>query len=149
MSATATAPSKTHPRFTNHAEGVVFEPGRGLYWTSDDASSDSVDHADAVASIAKLNERSFGGFTDWRMPTVEELFLLADRSKCNPAIDTDFFPSCRSDWYWTATDDASEPKDEETGHSDYAWIVYFYHGDSDIYDRSDTYRVRAVRGPAR
>lgn len=112
-------------------------------------TTERVDHADAVAAVAKLNGRSFGGFTDWRLPTVEELFLLADRTKCRPAIDTEFFPTCRSDWYWTATDDASEPKDEETGHSDYAWVVDFSYGYSGIDGRYLGNRVRAVRGPAR
>jgi len=137
------------PRFTLHSEGVVHEPARDLHWTQDDITTERVTHADALAAVAKLNEQSFGGFTDWRLPTVEELFLLADRTKYNPAIDTAFFPSCKSDWYWTATDDASEEKDEETGHSDYAWVVHFSHGRSSICNRTYSHRVRAVRGPAR
>jgi hypothetical protein len=136
-------------RFTHHADGIVHEPMRGLYWTANNITDNRVNHADALAAVAKLNEQAFGGFTDWRLPGVEELFLLADRSKCGPAIDTEFFPTCKSEWYWTATDDASEEKDEATGHSDYAWIVDFYDGDSGILRRGSYNRVRAVRGPAR
>lgn len=73
----------------------------------------------------------------WRLPTVEELFLLADRTKFNPAIDKDFFPDCESDWYWTDTVAASP--------SGYAWGVYFSHGSSSWYDQDDVGWVRAVR----
>jgi len=132
-------------RFTQHADGVVYEPARDLHWTQDDVPGGSMTHAEAIAAVEKLNAEAFGGFTDWRLPEVEELFLLADRSRCRPAIDTAFFPTCQSDWYWTATDDASE----DAGHSDYAWIVSFDLGGSDIYDRGRNGRVRAVRGPAR
>ncbi|MBN8798250.1 MAG: DUF1566 domain-containing protein, partial [Stenotrophomonas nitritireducens] len=78
------------------------------------------------------------------MPEVEELFLLADRSRCSPAIDTAAFPTCQSDWYWTATDDASEEKDDDTGYSDYAWFVHFVNGSSNFYGRGYGLRVRAV-----
>ena len=137
------------PRFTIPAEGIVYEPARDLHWTQNDAIDADVNHADALGAVAKLNADAFGGFTDWRLPEVEELFLLADRTRCNPAIDTEFFPACKSDWYWTATDDASEEKSEETGHSDYAWIVYFSGGYSGLDGRDGHDRVRAVRGPAR
>jgi hypothetical protein len=136
-------------RFSNHAEGVVYEPARDLYWTANDVTEERVTHDGALAAVAKLNEQAFGGFTDWRLPEVEELFLLADRSKFRPAINTEFFPSCKSDWYWTATDDASEEKDAETGHTDYAWFVLFSCGGSYLYHRDLNLRVRAVRGPAR
>ncbi|KRG54081.1 DUF1566 domain-containing protein [Stenotrophomonas nitritireducens] len=136
-------------RFTQHADGVVYEPARDLHWTQDDVAGGRMTHADALAAVAKLNAEAFGGFTDWRLPEVEELFLLADRSRCSPAIDITAFPTCQSDWYWTATDDASEEKDEDTGHSDYAWIVYFGYGLSSFSLRGNLNRVRAVRGPAR
>ncbi len=136
-------------RFTQHADGIVYEPARDLHWTQDDVPGGRMTHADALAAVAKLNAEAFGGFTDWRLPEVEELFLLADRSRCNRAIDITAFPACQSDWYWTATDDASEEKDEDTGHSDYAWFVGFGDGGSGIGYRGGDNRVRAVRGPAR
>ncbi|MCG8275371.1 DUF1566 domain-containing protein [Stenotrophomonas sp. NLF4-10] len=136
-------------RFTQHAEGVVYEPARDLHWTQDDVPGGRMTHAAALAAVAKLNAEAFGGFTDWRLPEVEELFLLADRSRCSPAIDVAFFPACKSDWYWTATDDASEEKDEDTGHSAYAWFVDFGGGPSLVGSRVHGLRVRAVRGPSR
>ena len=78
------------------------------------------------------------GFKDWRLPTVEELFLLADRTRHSPAIDTDFFPDTPSDWFWSSTVAASSP-------SDCAWFVYFYGGHSGWDDQDNEACVRAVR----
>jgi len=87
--------------------------------------------------IAEANKKKLGGFDDWRLPTVEELFCLADRSRYNPAIDTDFFPDTKSDWYWTASSGAFD--------SGSAWIVHFDDGGSNAFGRAYDAFVRAVR----
>ena len=89
-------------------------------------------------SIEWAKKLTVAGFTDWRLPTVEELFLLADRTRHSPAIDTTFFPGCTSDWYWTSTPAAYSP-------GDVAWLVRFSYGDSDWSYLSYDHRVRAVR----
>jgi hypothetical protein len=89
----------------------------------------------AKAAVEKLDT---AGFTDWRLPTVEELFLLADRTKHSPAIDTAFFPDCKSEWYWTGTPAAYSP-------GVCAWVVYFYHGDAYWCSQDYGSCVRAVR----
>ena len=90
---------------------------------------------DALEAPGKL---AIGGFKDWRLPTVEELFCLADRTKFNPAIDQDFFPKTPSSWFWSSTVDAESP-------SDYAWDVHFYYGSSGWNDQDYEGFVRAVR----
>ena len=81
---------------------------------------------------------TIGGFKDWRLPTVEELFLLADRTRFDPAIDKDFFPDTPSSWFWTSTLYSSSP-------SGFAWGVYFGDGYS-LYDGQGSEDcVRAVR----
>ena len=91
--------------------------------------------AAAAESVAHLTT---AGFADWRVPTVEELFCLADRTRRMPAIDTDYFPEAPSGWFWSSTLDASSP-------SDYAWGVYFDFGVSGWRGQSGEGFVRAVR----
>ena len=79
-----------------------------------------------------------GGFDDWQLPDVEQLFSLADRTKVSPAIDTDVYPETPSDWFWSITPWASSP-------SGCAWGVHFYDGSADWNGQDDYGFVRAVR----
>lgn len=89
----------------------------------------------AAAAVKKLDTARFD---DWRLPTVEELFLLADRTKGSPAIDTSFFPDCKSDWYWSSTPYASSP-------GVFAWLVGFGFGIASWDGQCYGFFVRAVR----
>jgi hypothetical protein len=117
---------------TDHV--AVIDARTQLMWSAADVR-DRATFADAGAACAAL---TLAGYSDWRLPTVEELFALADRSKRGPAIDTDAFPTCEGGWYWSATVDASAP-------SDLAWGVYFGNGYCGCYDQDSQGRVRAVR----
>ena len=117
---------------TDHV--AVRDNTTGVIWQAGD-SEKRLTHKQAEAYVKKLR---LLGQKDWRLPTVEELFLLADRSKTAPAIDQAYFPTCKSSWYWTGTLYAASP-------ADYAWIVYFYFGHSSWHGRDSDYFVRAVR----
>lgn len=121
---------------------AVHEPARALMWTAADAVDEDVNYDEAQAAIDALNAQAFAGFSDWRLPTVDELYALADRSRFSPAIDTEFFPTTKIDWYWTSTPLAASP-------SDCAWVVYFGDGNVLNGNRDYDHRVRAVRGSAR
>ena len=54
---------------------------------------------DTEAYIKALNDATFGGFSDWRMPTLKELASIADLSQYNPAINTAWFPNTVSSYY--------------------------------------------------
>jgi hypothetical protein len=123
-------------RATAKTHAAVIDQRTGLMWTAKDVGTATFRNAPAL--VADLNANAFAGFTDWRMPTLQELFTLADHSRTSPAIDTDAFPTCKGGWYWTSTPLASSP-------SDFAWCVYFYSGDANANHQGNSGRVRAVR----
>jgi hypothetical protein len=123
--------------------------------------------------IKSLNNSEFGGYTDWRLPTVMELSTLVNWDRIEPSINEDFFLN-------TASENPADDDPENSGDYDfptsnywssnkvvgswedcvdfYVWEVYFFRGGFDYYTlsyddhsqwRCDYDRegyVRAVRG---
>lgn len=53
--------------------------------------------------IAKLNEMTYGGFNDWRVPSQVELRTLIDYSKTSPAFPQEIFKTLIAQDYWCGT----------------------------------------------
>ena len=97
------------------------------------------DGTDTADFIKALNDANFGGFSDWRLPTVKELARIVDRGAYTPAINSEYFPNTVSSYYWSSTTNAD--------CTNYAWRVHFNGGNVSYYVyKSFSYRVRAVRG---
>lgn len=120
MNALSQAIAALPSRFADNGDGTVTDHLLRVMWTKDTLSTANVTQYDAEKICADCR---VGRHEDWRLPDVEELFLLADRSRREPAIDTSFFPDTHSDWYWTQTIAAGAPRA--------AWVVYFDNGFSD------------------
>lgn len=66
----------------------------GLIWeikTND--TSETYIKTEALDYISNLNISSFGGFSDWRLPTIKELAFIMDWGRYDPAIDLTYFPN--------------------------------------------------------
>lgn len=88
--------------------------------------------------IADLNTPpGFGGFTDWRLPTIKELSFIVHSDLTGPAIDQSYFPNTVSSWYWSSTTYAL--------NTDYARYVNFGKGGVSNRGKSGHNYVRAVR----
>jgi hypothetical protein len=92
-------------------------------------------HSEAMTALAGL---SLASFSDWRGATAEEAFLMADRTRFDPAVDPEEYPFIESDWYWTSTVDPESP-------SDYAFYVLFGYGTALLGLQYLRGRVLAVR----
>ncbi|MBF0451464.1 MAG: DUF1566 domain-containing protein [Candidatus Magnetomorum sp.] len=124
---------------------MVLDQTTGLIWEVK-TNDNSVHDRDNMYSyyyldekfIKHLNQDRFGGFSDWRLPKVRELNMLADIQHDQPSIDTNFFPQTIPSDYWSAT-----PHSENKSQG---WCVSFFHGNDTIQSRQSTFHVRAVRG---
>lgn len=61
------------------------------------------DGTDTKDFINALNSERFGGYSDWRMPTVKELSSIVNSGTYYPAINTAYFPNTISFPYWSST----------------------------------------------
>ena len=70
--------------------------------------------------IAALNTKRFGGYSDWRIPTIKELANIMDHSKYSPMINENYFINTKSSRYWSATNSANS--------INLAWFASFHDG---------------------
>lgn len=107
-------------------------------------SSDRATFADAQKLAAAHDAYGWS----WRTPTVEEAFLIVDRTNSKCTLDKNFFPDADGyEWTWTSTVDAELEEDDEGNESPsgFAWVVGLGGGDSGRFGQGNHYHVRAVR----
>jgi hypothetical protein len=104
------------PSYTDNGDGTVTDNVTGLIWTQE-LSDYSMLWSDAEAYAQSLTT---GGITDWRVPTVKELWSIRDFSQGWPWLDTDYFHlvgdgsqgaqqhSWSSNYYLVDTDEAKK-----------------------------------------
>ena len=88
--------------------------------------------------ISELNTSNFGGFSDWRLPSLKELASIVQLCNASAAISSSFFPETSAQNYWSST--------TYSGVTTKAWAVNFNVGKSNYLDKSEAVYVRAVRG---
>ena len=80
------------------------------------------------------------GFTDWRVPTLQELSSLVHYGEAGYTIDSHYFPHAVAHLYWSASPYAVD--------SSSAWQLVFGNGGDGADFRDNSKRVRLVRtGP--
>jgi hypothetical protein len=84
-----------------------------------------------------VNGSALCGFSDWRVPGIDELFGLVNKSTA-PTINPTYFPNTPSSYFWSGS--------PSTYYLSNAWGVYFDVGLVSGNDRSGGNRVRLVRG---
>ncbi|HJO56989.1 MAG TPA: DUF1566 domain-containing protein [Nitrospinaceae bacterium] len=77
-------------RFEAFADGTIHDVNTGLMWMSNDywqMEHKWVNWYTAKEYVQRMNNKKFAGYSDWRLPTVEEASSLYERRKRN--IDKD------------------------------------------------------------
>jgi len=75
------------PNDTDNGDGTITDNVTGLIWTQE-LSRSSMSWDDAVKYCDTLTT---SGYTDWRLPTVKELWSIRDFSMGWPWVNTDYF----------------------------------------------------------
>jgi len=88
--------------------------------------------------ITDVNKAELCGFSDWRLPTRNELNSIVDYyGESDLLINSDFFPNTQMDSYWTSVSVKSNPS--------MAYEVPFFFGGSMGRDKTIDTFVRLVR----
>ena len=117
------------------SDSVVIDHATDLMWQQS-GSADRMTWREAKAYVKLLNREHFAGYSDWRLPTVEELASLLEFTKKpgNLFIASVFDPA---QWIcWSADIFKSAAN---------VWFVYFAHGYISNTDAESKLFVRAVR----
>ena len=125
------------PRFTVSGDCVT-DNLTGLMWTKN--ANLPGGYKTWQQALDYANGLSLCGYTDWRLPNVNELESLINAGQGNTAtwLNTQGFITVQSDFYWSATSYANS--------TSYAWIVYMWVGNmSHKLDKSSNYYVWPVR----
>jgi len=95
---------------------------------------------DTSALVRAVNEATYCGFNDWRIPARDELGSISDprKSSTPPSINTIYFPQTQPAEYWSAND--------YQFHWDSAWLWSFQNGMDRVEWKYSPRFVRLVRG---
>jgi hypothetical protein len=146
------AGSNTYTHYDNPNLPQKFDGNVGGYVNPTQADIESP--SNSIGYLNYVNSMALCGFTDWRLPEVEELDGLVDASMSNewnycsttvvPKINMTWFPNtagitCDSA-YWSST--------TFVGHPEWAWSVDYVEGGVDFSIRQQSHPVRLVRSPS-
>ncbi len=154
-------------RYRDHGDGTVTDVRTGLQWmrsalgqiwilVTSTGCAETFSWQQAFDTTWVFNHTGgFGGYRDWRLPTIKELRKLIASSwgqpqfwnetakqwngdYDRPTIDQAAFPNTPNGWFWSSSRDSRYPND--------AWGVDFGEGFDSCANKSDRGYVRLVRG---
>jgi hypothetical protein len=120
---------------------VIIDRASGLTWQQA-GSDERMTFAEAEEYVRRLRTDRFAGFTDWRLPTLEEAMSLIEPNKADNNLYIDLVFDREQIMIWTADTESSAV--EMWGVR--VWVVFFHDGFcSCIQIINNDYYVRVVR----
>ena len=117
------------PRYLDNHDGTVTDLKEGLMWKKQDSYQEQkkwLNWQMAQTYLAEVNEKSFGGHDDWKLPTRKQLATLYEVEKSIPWK-----------YYWTVNEVHMDPIfgytsccfwSSEIHKEEYAWTFNFIRG---------------------
>ena len=118
---------------TLQGEKVVVDHATGLMWQQTPA--DFVPGGHVETHLKKVNQEHYAGFSDWRLPTIEELASLLE----HPEKKTDFIDPVFAVPFWFCLS-----TDKVKGKSA-PWVVFFEDGYIMDHSMNDDFYILLVR----
>lgn len=93
-------------------EEVVNDNLTGLMWVKSPSSTtyawdDGNGNYPALAAVAAMNQSGYCGYTDWRLPNINELMSMVNAGESNPSIwlnnPSQGFSNIKEWYYWSST----------------------------------------------
>jgi hypothetical protein len=125
------------------AEDVFVDSGTSLMWQAKDNGAhnwyEAMGFEANIFNSKKTNicgDLEYGGYSDWRMPTLEELDAITDKSK-SPTVKDGIGIKIKAVAYWSST------RVPNTG--DFSWVMNFLNGKSKDHAQSAENKVLCLR----
>jgi len=108
------------PRFTDNGDDTMTDNLTGLMWTKNANFPNGTKAWEAALSYC--NNLNLRGYSDWRLPNVNELESLVNSAERDPSawLNSQGFTNVQADYYWSSTTNANDTA--------YAWIVAMWSG---------------------
>lgn len=141
--------STPNEQLQDNGNGTITDTKTGLTWKQcsegqsgsncSNGSSESFTWSEALLRAQFINiNGGFAGFTDWRVPNINELSSLVELQCGLPAINITRFPNTPAGAvYWSAS--------AEAGTNDLVWSVYFGGGNTTGNPKHNSLQLRLVR----
>ncbi len=109
-------------RFDDRGDGTVLDTKTNLMWLKDAAMAEvPAQVANSVVHEMNIKQRENHGYSDWRIPSVDEMLSIVDATEVYPALpEGNPFSGVRSSGYWTSTGGFNM--------AGYAWVVDLANG---------------------
>ena len=152
MIITAYANDQYNPRFVDNGNGTVTDTTTGLMWMKSTPNPLLKPAVDWLTAQNMIEQMDFAGYTDWRMPTIEEWKTIIDTKNYFPALaNPNPFQNVITHFsYWSSSDynlGLGHDCDFE-GCAMHSYVVQLYYGNIDN-QRKDTkafvWPVRTIR----
>lgn len=119
---------------SRHGVEVVVDHASGLVWQQS-GSGNYMNYKTANKYVDRLNQDTFAGYHDWRLPTLEEAMSLMEPTGMKGDLYIDPLFDQKQQWIWTSDGNSASS----------AWVVYFSYGFCSLYIFDSYFYVRAVR----